>query len=75
MRVVLLEEEDRLIGAAIDRLRMGHPDVPEQAVHEIVASVRQRFADARIRDFVPLFVERRTKEELAHLAGAPSNSA
>jgi hypothetical protein len=74
VRVVLLEEEDRLIGAAIDRLMTGHPDVPEHTVHDIVASVRRRFADARIRDFVPLFVERRTKEELAYLAGATSNS-
>jgi len=73
--VILLEEEDRLIGAAIDRLVMDHPDVPEHAVHDIVASVRRQFADARIRDFVPLFVERRTKEELALLAGATSNPA
>jgi len=73
VQVILLEEEDRLIGAAVDRLMKDHPDVPEHAVHDIVASVRRQFADARIRDFVPLFVERRTKEELAHLAGATSN--
>jgi hypothetical protein len=75
VRVVLLEEEDRLIGAAIDRLKIVHPDVPEHTLYDIVASVRRRFADARIRDFVPLFVERRTKEELAHLASTTSNPA
>ena len=69
------EEEDRFIGAAIGRLMNGHPDVPGDRVADIATSVRRRFADARIRSFVPLFVERRTKEELAHLAGATSNSA
>ncbi|WP_319450361.1 MULTISPECIES: three-helix bundle dimerization domain-containing protein [unclassified Mycobacterium] len=69
------EEEDRLIGAAIGRLTNGHPDVPVGTVHDIATSVGQRFADAPIRSFVPLLVERRTKEELAYLTDATSNSA
>jgi hypothetical protein len=61
-------EEDRLIGEVVDRLRKVFPDVPEPAVAEAVTSSRRRFDNARIRDFVPLFVERNAKENLAVLA-------
>jgi hypothetical protein len=50
-----------------DRLRHRYPDVPEDFVHEIVDSARRRFDQAPIRDFVPLFVERHTKEKLETL--------
>lgn len=49
---------------------MGFPQVPEGTVHEMVGMMHHRFDQAKIRDIVPLFVERHTKEELAHLAGA-----
>jgi len=42
-------------------------------VQETVGSVHHRFDEAPIRDFVPLFVERHTKEKLADLAGAPTH--
>jgi hypothetical protein len=48
-------------------LRHRYPDVPEDFVHEIVDSARRRFDQAPIRDFVPLFVERHTKEKLETL--------
>ena len=60
-------EEDRLIGQVFDRLRRRYPDVPEDSVHEIVDSARRRFDQAPIRDFVPLFVERHTKQKLETL--------
>jgi hypothetical protein len=44
--------------------------VPADTVHEIVGSVHHRFDQAKIRDLVPLFVERHTKEKLANLASA-----
>lgn len=61
-------EEDRLIGEVVDRLRKVFPDMPEPAVAEAVTSSRHRFDNARIRDFVALFVERNAKEKLAVLA-------
>lgn len=63
-------EEDRLIGQVVDRLRAGFPQVPVATVHEMVATMHHRFDQAKIRDFVPLFVERHTKDKLAHLVGA-----
>jgi hypothetical protein len=43
-------------------------------LQDTVGSVLQRFDEAPIRDFVPLFVERHTKEKLANLAGAEGAS-
>lgn len=63
-------EEDRLIGCVTDRLVAGFPLVPADTVHDAVRSAHHQFDSATIRDFVPLFVERQTKEQLAHLAGA-----
>ncbi len=73
VRVVLLEEEDRLISAATERLVTRFPDIPESVVLDILGSARRSFDTASIRDFVPLFVERKTKEQLEALlaAGAP----
>jgi hypothetical protein len=62
------EDEDRLIEEVVDRLRTVYPSVPEHTVREIVGSVRGRFDGAKIRDFVPLFVERQAKDKLAVLS-------
>lgn len=75
MGMVVSAEEDRLIGQVVDRLLAGFPQVPQDTVHEMVGSVHHRFDDAPIRDFVPLFVERHTKEKLANLAGVASHPA
>lgn len=72
--MVVSAEEDRLIGQVVDRLLAGFPHVPQDTVHELVGSVHHRFDNAPIRDFVPLFVERHTKEKLANLAGAASHT-
>ncbi len=74
VRVVLLEEEDRLIGAATERLVTCFPGVPESVLLDIVGSVRRSFDTASIRDFVPLFVERKTKEQLEALVSVGASS-
>lgn len=63
-------EEDRLIGQVADRLRARFPQVPDDTVQETVGTMHHRFDHAKIRDFVPLFVERHTEDKLARLAGA-----
>ncbi|HVQ53026.1 MAG TPA: hypothetical protein VMS92_23570 [Mycobacterium sp.] len=73
--MVVSAEEDRLIGQVVDRLLAGFPQVPQDTVHEIVGSIHHRFDDAKIRDFVPLFVERHTKEKLATLDGPATHPA
>ncbi|HTF54242.1 MAG TPA: hypothetical protein VK735_42925 [Pseudonocardia sp.] len=42
----------------------GRAGVTADQVTQVIASVRDRFADARIRSFLPILVERATRQEL-----------
>jgi hypothetical protein len=42
--------------------------LPAGTVADTVAAVHERFADARVREFVPLMVERRAHAKLAAIA-------
>lgn len=66
--MVVTAEEHRMIGQVVDRLLNQFPQVPPATVQDAVGSVHHQFDDAPIRDFVPLFVERHTKVELAKLS-------
>ena len=73
-QMVVTAEEDHLIGQVVDRLLTQFPQVPQATVQETVGSILDRFDDAPIRDFVPLFVETAHQGELADLAGADGAS-
>jgi hypothetical protein len=51
-------EEQRQIDQVVDRLTELFPYVPDHVISETVDSAHHRFDGARIREFVPLFVER-----------------
>ncbi|WP_445170477.1 three-helix bundle dimerization domain-containing protein [Mycolicibacterium sp. Dal123E01] len=51
-------EERRQIDQVVDRLTELFPYVPDHVISDTVVSAHQRFDGARIREFVPLFVER-----------------
>jgi hypothetical protein len=51
----------------VDRLRDVYPDVPADTVVTVVHQTHAKFDGHRVRDFVPLFVERGAKEELTRL--------
>ena len=51
----------------VDRLRDVYPDLPADTVVTVVHQTHAKFDGHRVRDFVPLFVERGAKEELARL--------
>lgn len=61
------DEEDRLIAQTRTRLTAKYPSVSEETVARAVASAHAHFAGHRIRDFVPLLVERMAKEKLSSL--------
>ena len=42
----------------------GRAGVTADRVMQVIASVRERFADARIRSFLPILVERAARQEL-----------
>ena len=51
-------EEQRQIAHVVDRLTEAFPYVPDHVITETVDAALRRFDQARIREFVPLFVER-----------------
>jgi hypothetical protein len=62
-----LAPTDREVAAlrqVTQRLHERFPQVPATTVEATVALQYHRFDDSRIRDFVPIFVERNAREEL-----------
>ena len=57
-------EESRLIDLLVDRLVHRFPHVPAPTIREIVDRACRGLADAPIRDFVPVLVERDALSEL-----------
>lgn len=55
-------EEQRQIDQVVDRLTELFPYVPDHVISDTVDSAHHRFDGARIREFVPLFVERKCRE-------------
>ncbi|UGQ42419.1 DUF3562 domain-containing protein [Rhodococcus aetherivorans] len=56
--------EDLAIARAVHHLRGQFPGVSPDLVESLVAEVHARYGNCKIRDFVPLFVERRAREQL-----------
>ncbi len=51
----------------VERLAARHSEVPQKTVIAVVSDAHARFEGSRIRDFVPLFVERKATQALATL--------
>jgi hypothetical protein len=51
-------EERRQMADVVNRLTEAFPYVPDHIIAETVDAAHRRFDQARIREFVPLFVER-----------------
>ncbi|WP_037176713.1 three-helix bundle dimerization domain-containing protein [Rhodococcus sp. UNC363MFTsu5.1] len=62
---LLPNDEHRHLEFVMDRLRRKRPDVTGEVICETVDRVHHRFDGCRVRDFVPLLVERRAEGELA----------
>ena len=61
-------DEQAQIGDVADRLAQKYSSVPSPTVVELVRGLHGTFAEARIREFVPMFVERRARTALDKLA-------
>lgn len=60
-------EERRLIEQVIERLASRHSHVALETVIAAVSDAHAYFDGSRIRDFVPLFVERKAGKKLSEL--------
>jgi hypothetical protein len=61
-------DEAAVLGEVVERLAGRYPTLPPDAITEVVHDLHGRFAGAPIREFVPLFVERRATSALAELS-------
>jgi hypothetical protein len=65
--------ENEAIDRVVDALKAEFAGrIPGDIVAETVANVRERFRDAKVREFVPLMVERRAHAKLTALAAHQS---
>ena len=64
--------EAALIDDVRQRLLRKYGHVSEDEVCTVVAKAHAHFTDSRVRDFVPLLVERRATQELSRWAGTVS---
>jgi hypothetical protein len=68
MTMLTAMSEDTRIAELVDRLRTSYPTLPADIVVEVVNDMRAAFHGSRIREYVPLFVERRARSALTELA-------
>jgi hypothetical protein len=59
--------EQALIGQVVERLARNNPTVPQETVATLVNAAHSRFDQSKVRDFIPLLVERRAKVQLKKL--------
>ena len=59
--------EQTAIDQLAERLTCLYPDLGADEVAAVVHQSHETFVDSRIRDYVPLFVERRARRTLAEL--------
>lgn len=57
------------IGQVVDRLKQTYPSLSPDTVTQVVHQNHARFDGRPLRDFVPLFMERASRRELAELRG------
>ena len=50
----------------IDRIRLSYPDLEVRQIERIVDTAVRELAGARLRQFVPLLVERAARDECRH---------
>ena len=60
--------EEARIAEVVDRRKASYPTLPADTVVEVVDDMRAAFHGSRIREYVPLFVERRARSALTELA-------
>ena len=60
--------EQQIIGHMTARLSAQYPTVPTETVSRLIQEEYARFNDRPLREYLPLFVERHAKAELAKLA-------
>ena len=61
-------DEQAVLGEVVERLAGRYPTLPPDTINDVVHDLPARFNGAPIREFVPLFVERRAHTALNELS-------
>ncbi|MCB0936407.1 MAG: hypothetical protein KDB55_10430 [Mycobacterium sp.] len=61
-------DEREQLRDAVERLSVQYPTLSAATIADVVQELHDRFSGARIREFVPLFVERHARTALAELS-------
>jgi ribosomal protein L12E/L44/L45/RPP1/RPP2 len=68
------DQDQKWIAEVVDRLQLQFPQQSKDALTAVVHDCHREFEDSRIRDFVPILVERRAREALSEPL-APARAA
>jgi hypothetical protein len=66
--MLTINSEESRIAELVERLKAIYPTLPADTVAQVVNDMRDAFHGSRIREYVPLFVERRARAALTQLA-------
>ncbi len=67
------DEEVTRIDQVIERLAIGTPAVTAAEVERVVRSIHARFVDSRVREFIPLLVEKSARRHFAEQSTLPAD--
>lgn len=59
-------DEEAELADIVERLQARFPHTPRHVIEARVAEARDHFARARVRDFVPVLIEREARARLAN---------
>ena len=65
------EDEDRAVAEVAERLLKRFPLQSPDVVKATVAELHQRYDGSRIRDYIPVLVEREARDHLTPVASTP----
>ena len=60
-------DAEETIAAIVERLGTRFPELPTSTIREVVTQAYDELADAHVRDFVEVLVEKQAKKRLKHL--------
>lgn len=66
--MVKSKDEQAVLGEVVERLAGRYPTLPPDTISDVVHDLHARFDGAPIREYVPLFVERRAHSALTELS-------
>ena len=69
------KSEAQAVAAVVDRLAAHFPGQPRSVIEDVVAHEHSLFDEGRVRDYIPILVERAAKLRLSGRAPQPARSA